>query len=125
MGRAERSVVFGCGRVYIVASYQNVPPHVMKSGQLMFDDLIPAYEHCWDYRTSDGRLVDRRDFSDQALVQVAECERTADRWQVVRTGALFSFVCSTGYPRCWLGLCLGVQGFPSRSPALAPTLLPT
>ena len=42
---------------YIVASYQNLPPHVMKSGQLMFDDLIPAYEHCWDYRTSDGRLV--------------------------------------------------------------------
>src|SRR5215467_3832862 len=73
---------------YTVVSYQNVSLPDLKNG-LMFDDLIPAYEACWDYRPF-GKKVDRARYSDEALAQVAECERTVDRWQVVRDGLLIA-----------------------------------
>jgi hypothetical protein len=70
---------------YIIADYQDVALHDLKQ-PVQFDDLIPAYEDCWDYRTSDGKQVDVTRFSDQALAQVAECERTMDRWAILKTG---------------------------------------
>jgi hypothetical protein len=42
---------------YIIAGYQNAALHDLKQ-PVQFDDLIPAYESCWDYRTSDGKQVD-------------------------------------------------------------------
>jgi hypothetical protein len=51
---------------YIIVSYQNVALRDLKN------ENIPAYDLCWDYRTNDGRKVDRSSFSGEALVQVAE-----------------------------------------------------
>jgi hypothetical protein len=71
----------------MIAAYQNTPLPDLKK-PVLFDDLIPIYEHCWDYRTSDGQKLDRSKFSDELLAQIAECERTADRWLIVRNGVL-------------------------------------
>jgi hypothetical protein len=74
---------------YMTAAYQNTPLHDLKQ-PVLFDDLVPAYEHCWDYKTSDGQKVDVTKFSNEALAQVAECERTTDRWSIVRNGILIA-----------------------------------
>jgi hypothetical protein len=84
---------------HMLAAYQNTPlPHLKQP--VMFDDLIPAYEHCWDYRTNDGQRVSVDRFSDEALAQVAECERTTDRWEIFRNGVLIAL----GVPIIALGL---------------------
>jgi hypothetical protein len=36
----------------------------------LFDDLIPKYKPCWDYRTDDGKNIDITKLSDEALVRV-------------------------------------------------------
>jgi hypothetical protein len=74
---------------YTYLAYQGAPLPDLKR-PVLFDDLIPAYEHCWDYRTSDGQKVDVSKFSNEALAQVAECEREADRWLILRSGVLFA-----------------------------------
>jgi len=62
--------------VYIVVSYQTVPQHALIKGRIAFDDLIPAYEHCW--KSSDGKEVNIDDFiSDKDFAQIAECEGPA------------------------------------------------
>jgi hypothetical protein len=70
---------------YMIAAYKNTPLHDLKR-PVMFDDLIPGYEYCWDYRTSDGQKADVTKFSNEALARVAECERRADRWMTLRNG---------------------------------------
>ena len=97
---------------YTVVSYQNVSLPDLKNG-LMFDDLIPAYEACWDYRTSDGKRVDRSRFSDEALAQVAECERGEDRWLIIKSGYCLPSVFRSSYSRL-VGLSFGRSGVSSR-----------
>jgi hypothetical protein len=46
-----------------------------------FDDLVPEYEHCWDYRTSDGQKVDRSKFSKEALAQLRVPLRSSRNFQ--------------------------------------------
>jgi hypothetical protein len=74
---------------YTFVAYQDAAPPDLTKGHI-FDDMLAAYEHCWDYRTNDGQKVDRSRFSNEALAQVAECEREADRWLILRSGALFA-----------------------------------
>jgi hypothetical protein len=72
---------------YIVAGYQNVALRDLKR-PVQNDDFIPAYEFCWDnYRTSGGKM----DIFSDMPEQVAECERTADRWSVLKNGILIAF----------------------------------
>ena len=69
---------------YIVDSYQNAPLPYLMSPAVKFDDLVPAYEHCW---VSDGKKVDPNDFIKiETLRLIAECERTVDRWAILKTG---------------------------------------
>jgi hypothetical protein len=74
---------------YPALAYQEVVPPDLKNGR-MFDDLVPRYEYCWDYRTSDGTKVDRKDMGDSALMLIAECERAVDRWFILRNGTLIA-----------------------------------
>ncbi len=68
---------------YIAASYQNAPLPDLKRPGVKFDDLVPSYEHCW---VSYGKKIDANDFiSDEALGVIAECERTVDRWAILKT----------------------------------------
>jgi hypothetical protein len=69
---------------YVVVSYQNVEQHdLTKRG--MFDDLTPGYEHCW--RSSYGKKVESTDsISIEDLTRIAECERTVDQGQILKTG---------------------------------------
>jgi hypothetical protein len=74
---------------FIVVSYQNAPQHNLIHGQMAFDDLIPAYEHCW--RSGDGKTLGPGEFiSDKDFAQIAECERGVDRWQIVRNDILIA-----------------------------------
>jgi len=75
---------------YTFVSYQNAPQHHLINGRIAFDDLEPAYEHC--FRHSDGKTVDiSNDFiSDEEQAQIVECERVVDRWQIVRDGLLIA-----------------------------------
>ena len=69
--------------VNIVVLYQTVPQHALIKGRIAFDDLIPAYEHCW--KSSDGKEVNIDDFiSDKDFAQIAGCETAVDRWEIVR-----------------------------------------
>jgi hypothetical protein len=52
-----------------------------------FDDLIPKYKPCWDYRTDDGRNIDITKLSDDALIRVYECQLEVDRLTLLRTAA--------------------------------------
>jgi hypothetical protein len=72
---------------YTSVSYQNVPLRDLKGQPIIFDDLIPIYEDCW----ASGAKVDRGRFSDEALAQVVVCERTVDRWSVLKNGILIAF----------------------------------
>jgi hypothetical protein len=62
---------------YVTNSYQTVSLRDLKKG-LNFDDLVPAYAHCWDYRTTN-------------LAGVAECERSADRSDIIKQGVVIAF----------------------------------
>ena len=74
---------------YTFTAYRDAPlPHLKQP--VMFDDLVPAYEPCWDYTTSDGQKADVTKFSDSALALVAECEREVDRSLILRSGVLFA-----------------------------------
>lgn len=53
-----------------------------------FDDLIPQYKPCWDYRTADGRNIDITMMDNSALVRVYECQREIDRSTLLRTAAV-------------------------------------
>jgi len=76
---------------YTFVAYRDAVPPDLTHKQVIFDDLIPAYEHCWDNRTSDGQKVDPTGkFSGAALAQIAECEREADRWLILKSGILFA-----------------------------------
>jgi hypothetical protein len=75
---------------YTFVAYRDTPLPDLKRPAVLFDDLVPAYEHCWDHRTSNGREPDRSRFSDEELAQIAECERTADRWLILGSGVLFA-----------------------------------
>jgi hypothetical protein len=81
---------FAVAGAYIFAAYRDASLPDLTNKGLTFDDLVPAYEHCW--KNSDGsKKVDRNDFiSDEALAQIAECERTADRWLILRNGVLIA-----------------------------------
>ena len=52
-----------------------------------FDDLIPKYKPCWDYRTDDGRNIDITKLSDDALIRVYECQLEVERSTLLRTAA--------------------------------------
>ncbi|MGB6287743.1 MAG: hypothetical protein WBG18_25555 [Xanthobacteraceae bacterium] len=74
------------------ASYQNAALPDLKGHQIIFDDLVPAYHGCWYHRTNNGEeriMLDPVD--DKLLAQLAECERTADRWSIVKNGILIAF----------------------------------
>src|SRR6516165_8878375 len=59
---------------YIVVSYRSVELPDLKTNQVTFDDLIPAYKDCWGADHS------------KPLAEIAECERSVDRWQILETG---------------------------------------
>ncbi|BBO06584.1 hypothetical protein SG09_59340 [Bradyrhizobium ottawaense] len=52
-----------------------------------FDDLIPQYKPCWDYRTADGKNIDITKLSDDALIRVYECQLEVERSTLLRTAA--------------------------------------
>lgn len=52
-----------------------------------FDDLIPKYKPCWDYRTDDGKNIDIKRLSDEALVRIYECQLETDRTALLTAAA--------------------------------------
>src|SRR5215469_6639126 len=74
--------------VYTVVSYQSAPEHDLTRGPI-FDDLVPAYEHCW--KSSDGKKVNANErIHIEALTQIAECERVVDRRGIVQNVILIA-----------------------------------
>jgi hypothetical protein len=53
-----------------------------------FDDLIPQYKPCWDYRTADGKNIDITKLSDDALISIYECQLGVERSTLLRTAAV-------------------------------------
>jgi hypothetical protein len=77
---------FAAVGAYTVVSYQNVSQHDLVNGRPAFDDLIPAYAHCWSsWSSNDEDWVRIED-----LPPVAECERLVDRWQIIRNDTLIA-----------------------------------
>jgi len=74
---------------YTFVAYRDAAPPDLTKGHI-FDDMLPAYEHCW--KTSDGSTKVDRDgwIAVGALAQIAECEREVDRWLILRSGVLFA-----------------------------------
>jgi hypothetical protein len=56
----------------------------VKTNAVSFDDLIPVYKPCWDYRTEDGKNIDVTKLSDSALIRIYECEHRIDRFDLVK-----------------------------------------
>jgi hypothetical protein len=100
---------------YIVVSYQSAPEHDLTRG-LIFDDLVPAYEHCW--KSSDGKKVNANDrISIEDLTQIAECERVVDRRVILRDDILTALAIPFAILVVGWGLVWAFRGFlPARSP---------
>jgi hypothetical protein len=60
------------------AAYFALEPQV-KTAVLPFDDLIPRYKPCWDFRTKDGKNIDIKQLSDAALVGIYECQLRTEK----------------------------------------------
>jgi len=80
-----------CFAVIYGTAYNALPskvtPSDIKPAVGRFDDLIPKYKPCWDYRTDDGRNIDITKLSDEALVRVYECQIDVERQTLLKTAA--------------------------------------
>jgi hypothetical protein len=78
-----------CFAVIYGTAYTSLPSRVtpsdVKPEVVPFDDLIPKYKPCWDYRTNDGRNIDITKLSDDALIRVYECQLDVERSTLLRT----------------------------------------
>lgn len=74
--------------IYFYSAYQRLAPKTIQHGTLTFDDLIPSYKPCWDYRTEDGRNIDIKQLSDSALVKVYACQLKVDQTDLLKTAVL-------------------------------------
>jgi hypothetical protein len=88
-------------------AYTALPPKVTPSVGF-FDDLIPKYKPCWDYRTPDGKNIDIRTLSDEALIRVYDCQLSVDRSALLMTatatvigGPLVALI--FGWSLLWIG----------------------
>jgi hypothetical protein len=75
-----------CFAVIYGSAYTALAPKV-KPSVGWFDDLIPKYKPCWDYRTDDGKNIDITKLSDEALVRVYECQLNADKSSLLMSAA--------------------------------------
>jgi hypothetical protein len=71
---------------YTFIAYQDAPQHDLIPGRITFDDMI--YEQCW--RAGDGKQLEYDRIGNEDRTRIAECERTADRWLMLRSGVLFA-----------------------------------
>ena len=101
--------------VYTVVSCQSAPEHDLTRGPI-FDDLVPAYEHCW--KSSDGKKVNANErIHIEALTQIAECERVVDRRGIVQNDILIALGIPIAILIIGWGLVWAFRGFlPARSP---------
>ena len=80
-----------CFAVIYGNAYTALPPRAtpsdVKPAVGPYDDLIPKYKPCWDYRTNDGRNIDITKLSDDALIRVYECQLEVERSTLLRTAA--------------------------------------
>jgi hypothetical protein len=101
-----------CFAVIYFTAYATLPssvtPSDVKPAVGLFDDLIPKYKPCWDYRTDDGKNIDVTKLSDDALIRVYECQLEVDRSTLLRTaaatiaaGPVLTFV--LGWSLLWIG----------------------
>src|SRR5258706_16073446 len=93
-------------RLHLRAAYSTLSSGV-KPSVGSFDDLIPKYKPCWDYRTDDGKNIDITKLSDDALVRVYECQLKVDKSTLLKTagaagisGPLLTFM--LGWSLLWL-----------------------
>jgi hypothetical protein len=90
----------------------NVTAAVVRPPIGMFDDLIPQYKRCWDYRTADGKNIDITKLSDDALIRTYECQLGVERSTLLRTAAVTIAAGSVltlvlGWLLLWIGRALG------------------
>lgn len=104
-----------CFVAFYGMAYSALPPKVVPSVSL-FDDLIPKYKPCWDYRTDDGKNIDIRKLSDDALIRVYECQLKTDKSSLLKSaaattigGPLLSFI--VGWLLFWVA-----RGFTQNVP---------
>jgi hypothetical protein len=104
-----------CFVVFYGTAYSALPPKV-KPSLGYFDDLIPKYKPCWDYRTDDGKNIDISKLSDDALVRIYECQLNMDQSSLLMSaaatvigGPLLAFIFG------WL-LLLVARGFSESAP---------
>lgn len=76
----------GCFAVFYGTAYSALKNEV-KPSVGHFDDLIPKYKLCWDYRTEDYKKTDLERLSDEALARIYECQLEADRTALLKTAA--------------------------------------
>jgi hypothetical protein len=105
----------GCFAVFYGTAYSALKNEV-KPSVGYFDDLIPKYKPCWDYRTDDGKNIDIKKLSDEALVRIYECQLEADRTALLKAAAATTI----GVPLLalifgWLLLWIG-RGFSQNAP---------
>jgi hypothetical protein len=75
-----------CFAVFYGTAYSALPPKV-KPSVGYFDDLIPKYKPCWDYRTDDRKNIDIKKLSDEALVRIYECQLKVDQTSFLMSAA--------------------------------------
>jgi len=97
---------------YTFVSYQDPPQHNLINGRPAFDDLIPAYGHCWSrWSSNDEDWVRIED------LPVAECERFVDRWRIIQGGLLIALCIPIAIFVVGWGLVWAFRDFlPARSP---------
>jgi hypothetical protein len=88
-------------------AYVALAPRVKPVG-LSFDDLIPQYKSCWDFRTEDGKNIDIQQMSDAVLVGIYQCQLKADKLALLKSAAItvaggpfLSFI--LGWSLLWIG----------------------
>ena len=102
----------------VVVTYQiadNVPTRDLTAAPSDFDDLLPAYSHCWDYRTKDGRRIDRKDISKELLLLVARCQQESDKKDAYLIGASTAVGVPIGFLLIGLVIAWIIRGLVPRT----------
>lgn len=98
---------------YVTNSYQTVALRDLKKG-LNFDEFVPAYIHCWDYRMPPSGIKLNSDQvikNDEALAVVEECERSADRSDIIKQGGVIALAVTIAFFVLGWALMWAYKGF--------------
>lgn len=110
------SVLWVIGTAFVTHEIaEGLQPHDLSSNAHPYDDLIPSYAHCWDYRTKDGKRIQRKDIADTALLLIARCQAEADQKEAYWKGGLVAALVPFGLLVAGLVIAWIARGFIPRT----------